>query len=97
MISVDRDGHPVLSVLVQPGASRDRIVGRHGEALKVRVSAPPEAGRANQAVQGLLAEVLGTPARAIELVSGAASRRKRFRFLDLTPDDLAGRLVSAGL
>lgn len=96
LISVDGDGHPVLAVLVQPGASRDQVVGRHGDQLKVRVSAPPEAGRANQAVQDLLAEALGIPTRDVELVSGAANRRKRFRVVGLTPDDLAARLAGAG-
>ncbi|MGH9210368.1 MAG: DUF167 domain-containing protein [Acidimicrobiales bacterium] len=91
-VALDADGHPVLAVLVQPGASRDGVAGRHGEALKVRVSAPPEAGRANRAVQALLADAFGVPGRSVELVSGATNRRKRFRLLGLTPSELADRL-----
>lgn len=92
MISEDPDGRPVLAVYVQPGAARDGVVGRHGDALKVRVAAPAEGGRANRAVQSLLAGGLEVPANAVELVSGAAHRRKRFRFPSLTAQELMDRL-----
>ena len=76
----------VLRVHVQPGAGRTAVVGRHGDALKVKVGAPPEGGRANAAVADLLASTLGVPASGVELVSGATSRSKRFR---IGPVDLA--------
>jgi uncharacterized protein len=65
-----------LRLRVSPGSDRAEIVGRHGEAWKVRVTAPPERGRANQAVVRLLAERLGLPAGELEVVSGLASRDK---------------------
>lgn len=69
----------VLHVHVQPGAGRSAVVGRHGDALKVRVAAPPVDGRANQATQTLLAEALGLASGDIELTGGESSRSKRFR------------------
>jgi uncharacterized protein (TIGR00251 family) len=68
------DGFEV-DVWVVPGSSRDSVDGVHGAALKVRVSAPPERGRANQAVADLLTAHFGAPAT---LVRGATSRRKTF-------------------
>ena len=56
----------VLRVHVQPGAGRSAVVGRHGDALKVRVAAPPEGGRANEACRALVAETFGLAASAVE-------------------------------
>ena len=66
-----------VDVHVQPGAHRPRIVGRHGDALKVAVAAPPIEGRANEAVVKAIAEVLGVDAADVTLASGETSRRKR--------------------
>jgi uncharacterized protein (TIGR00251 family) len=80
--------HPdgaALTVWVVPGARRTEIVGFHGDALKIRVAAPPERGRANQAVIGLLSEHLDATVR---LASGASSRRKRFVILGMSVGDL---------
>jgi uncharacterized protein (TIGR00251 family) len=65
-----------LKLRVSPGARRPGLAGRHGDAWKVRVAEPPEDGRANDAVLRLLAETLGVPRAALELVSGHASRDK---------------------
>jgi uncharacterized protein (TIGR00251 family) len=65
-----------LKVKAVPGASRSQIVGRLGEALKVRVVAAPEGGKANREILELLAEKLGLPVAAVTLVSGAASPAK---------------------
>jgi uncharacterized protein (TIGR00251 family) len=65
-----------LRLRVAPGASRPGVVGRHGAAWKVRVAAAPEAGKANDAVVHLLADILSLPARDIEIVSGHSSRDK---------------------
>ena len=84
----------VLRVHVQPGAGRTEVVGRHGDALKVRVAAPPEGGRANQAVAQLLATTLGVAPSNVTLVSGSASRSKRFRIGPLQLD-VARRLLTS--
>ncbi|MCW8962278.1 MAG: DUF167 domain-containing protein [Gammaproteobacteria bacterium] len=65
-----------LLVKVVPGASRDAIAGWLGEALKVRVSAPPEKGKANKAVQQVIARALGLPSRDISVVAGQTNPRK---------------------
>jgi uncharacterized protein (TIGR00251 family) len=74
---VRTDGTLVLRLHVQPGARRPGVVGRHGDALKVAVTAPADRGRANEAVLALVAELLGVPRSAVELVAGATSRSKR--------------------
>jgi hypothetical protein len=65
----------VVTVWVVPGASQDEIVGEHGDALRIRVAAPPEQGRANQAVVRLLEAHF--PGHRAVLLSGANTRRKR--------------------
>lgn len=65
-----------LSLKVVPGSSRDEIVGWLGDSLKVKVKAPPEKGRANEAVVALLAERLGVDASTIRVVSGHGSPAK---------------------
>ena len=75
----DATGDVVLNVHVQPGAGRTAVVGRHGNALKVRVAAPPQGGRANEECGALLAETFGVKPARVELSAGATSRSKRFR------------------
>ncbi len=76
----------MLRLKVVPGASRDRIVGELGGALKIAVSAPPEKGRANKAVIGLLAKALGLRANQIEVVSGTTSPGKSILIRGATPE-----------
>ena len=61
---------------VSPGARQTELVGRHGEGWKVRVAAPPEGGRANDAVLDLLARELSLPRRSLSIVSGQTGREK---------------------
>ena len=65
-----------LKTKVVPGSSRDEIVGWLGDALKIKVMAPPEKGKANEAVIGLLAAALGIAADDIRVVSGHSSPAK---------------------
>jgi len=68
-----------LKVHLQPRASRNAIDGVQGDALKLRVTAPPLEGRANKALQKLLAEHLGIPPTRIAIISGQRSREKLVR------------------
>ena len=65
-----------FAVRVQPRASRSEIAGVHGDAIKIRLSAPPVDGAANEALIELVAGVLGVGRRAVRIVSGEASRSK---------------------
>jgi uncharacterized protein (TIGR00251 family) len=80
---------------VSPGADSAHVVGRHGEAWKVRVAAPAEDGRANEAVVRLLAETLSLPRDAVTLVSGHAARDKIVQLTGLDPTQIERRLTSA--
>ncbi|MGH9165465.1 MAG: DUF167 domain-containing protein [Acidimicrobiales bacterium] len=86
----------VLRLHVQPGAGRSAVVGRHGDALKVRVAASPQHGRANAACLALLATTLGVDESALELTGGANSRFKRVRITGLAADDLRRLIEGAG-
>ena len=66
-----------LAVLVQPRASRTRVVGEHDGLLKIQLAAPPVDGEANAALLEFLAKLLGVPRRQVTLTAGDASRRKR--------------------
>ncbi len=74
----------IVRVHVQPGAGRNAIVGRHGDALKVKVGAPPADGRANAAVLALLAKSLGVAPAQVTLESRPSSRSKRIRVAGIT-------------
>ena len=74
------DGNDVVLMLhVQPGAKRTEVVGPHGEALKLRLAAPPVDGRANAELLRYLAAAFGVPPRQVTLIRGETSRRKSVR------------------
>ena len=74
----DGDG-VILRLHIQPGAKKTEIAGRHGEALKIRLAAPPVDGKANACLIGFLADRFGVTKAAIDLLSGDSSRAKRVR------------------
>jgi uncharacterized protein (TIGR00251 family) len=89
--------HPegvVLCIRAQPGAKRSAIVGPHGNALKVAVTAPPEDGRANKMLLELLGHRLHLNRSHLELLSGATSRNKRVLVRSVSRDELM-RLIEA--
>lgn len=92
--------HPegaILAVRVQPGASRDRIAGEHGDRLKVAVAAPPEKGKANEAVLAFLARQLGVRVRELRLLAGRTGRDKEVLVLGATPEDLRRKLAEENM
>ena len=84
-----------LRLRVVPGATRPGVVGRYGEGWKVRVAAPAESGKANEAVLLLLADTLGVPRRDLELTAGRSSRDKIVALAGLATDVAESRLTIA--
>jgi uncharacterized protein len=66
----------LLAVHAQPGAKRSEVAGLHGDALKLRIAAPPLEGRANEELTAFVAASLGVPRKSVTVVKGGASRRK---------------------
>ena len=87
--------HTTLRLRVVPGARRSAVVGRYGDAWKLRVAAPAEAGKANDAVLGLLADALDVSRLDLELTAGRSSRDKVVALRGLAPDAAAERLAEA--
>ncbi|MGC2518957.1 MAG: DUF167 domain-containing protein [Burkholderiales bacterium] len=66
----------LLAIHAQPGAKKSEVAGIHGDALKVRIAAPPVEGRANAALVAFVAKALGVPRKSVTVVKGDSSRRK---------------------
>ncbi len=72
-----QEGESIVLVLhVQPGAKRTEVSGLHGEALKIRLAAPPIEGKANESLLRFIADSFGVPLRGVELLRGGQSRHK---------------------
>jgi uncharacterized protein YggU (UPF0235/DUF167 family) len=84
-----------LPIKVVPGSSRSGIAGWLGEALRVRVTAPAEGGRANAAVEATLAQALGLPKGAARIVAGARSPWKTVEIAGLSETEVHRRLAKA--
>lgn len=83
-----------LAVKVVPNASRDQIVGWLGDHLKIRLQAPPEAGRANKRLCQTLAQYLGLPGNAVTIASGSSHQRKIVEICGLDLSEVRHRLLS---
>jgi len=81
-----------ISLTVSPGARRSELVGRHGEGWRARLAAPPERGRANEALCELLAEALDVPRRSVRVVAGHTARRKVIEIDGLDAAEIERRL-----
>ncbi len=84
-----------IAIQVQPRASRTELAGLHGEALKIRLAAPPVDGAANEALIRFLAGTLGVPRAAVTIASGQSGRRKSVAVTGLSLADVA-RLLKVG-
>jgi uncharacterized protein (TIGR00251 family) len=80
-------------VTVSPGASRSELVGRHGDGWRVRIAAPPERGRANEALCRLLADALGLAYGSVRVVAGQGGRVKVVEIDGLEPGEIERRLA----
>jgi hypothetical protein len=82
----------ILQVKLVPRSSANRVEGVLGDALKIKLQAPPVDGKANKALIQFLSKTIGVPAARIALVSGATARTKRIAVSDITEAELRGRL-----
>ena len=85
-------GRTTLTLHIQPGAKKTEIAGPHGDALKIRLAAPPVDGKANTALIEFVADRLGLAKSAVSLKSGQTSRRKVLE-ISAAPADTAQRLM----
>ena len=83
------DGRITLTLHIQPGAKKTECAWRHGDALKIRLAAPPVDGKANDALIRFIAENLGLAKSAVTLKSGQTSRRKVVEVLGVRPEVVA--------
>jgi len=90
----ERDGGVIFSVRVQPRASRNAIEGEWQGMLKVRLTAPPVEGKANDALRRLLAASLNVPLRAVTILSGATGRTKRVAVTGTTTEKVRALAAS---
>ena len=81
-----------IKIKAVPGASRTRIVGRLGDELKVQVAAPPEKGKANDAIESLIARALGVNPSKVSVISGMTSPRKVVNVTGVVLEDAQARL-----
>lgn len=93
-LRVAADGRLTLTLHIQPGAKKTEVAGEHGDALKIRLAAPPVDGKANAALLAFIAERLGVSKSAVTLKSGQTSRRKVVEVEGASVE--AVRLLAAG-
>ena len=86
-----------VRVRVSPRAARSEVVGRHGDGWKLRVAAPPEAGRANEETLALLAGAADVPRARLSLVAGATSRDKLVEIEGVPAHELERRLEASSI
>jgi uncharacterized protein (TIGR00251 family) len=82
----EKEGSVALRVRVQPRASRTELSGEHAGALKLKISAPPVDGKANEECRRFLAKLLDVSAGSVEIIAGASSRDKVIRIHNISAD-----------
>jgi uncharacterized protein (TIGR00251 family) len=83
-----------ISVTVSPGAAGSELVGRHGDGWRARIAAPPERGRANEALCALLAALLGVRRDSVRVVGGQTARQKVVEIDGLDSTEIERRLTT---
>ncbi|HEX9729356.1 MAG TPA: DUF167 domain-containing protein [Gemmatimonadales bacterium] len=83
-----------MAIYVQPRAARTEVAGRHGDALKIRVKAPPVDGAANDELVRFLAKRLGVSRGAVQIIAGATGRAKRVAVDGMSAADIQRRLLA---
>ncbi len=81
-----------LEVQVQPRSSRNQVVGEQDGRLKIKLTAPPVEGEANQALVNFLAQLLQIPKKNVKLLKGESSRHKLIEIIGVTETELIAKL-----
>jgi uncharacterized protein (TIGR00251 family) len=84
-----------LTVWIQPRSSRTEVAGMHGDAVKIRLAAPPVDGAANEELIRFLADKLGLPRSAVTIATGHSGRRKTVAFEGIDRPTLEARLLKS--
>ena len=84
-----------VELLVQPRASRTRVVGIHDQRLKLQLAAPPVDGAANEALVAFVADALDVPQRQVSLVRGETNRRKTLLIQSVPPEQIIRTLAGS--
>lgn len=93
-VRIEQQGDDVLiHIKAVPGASRDQVAGAVGDRLKVRISAPPEGGKANKAICRLLAKAVGAKAKDVTIESGQTNPEKIIRIAGATVEEIAAKVL----
>ncbi len=90
--SVNGCGEIVITVKIVPGSSRTEAVGSYGQSYKIKISAPPEKGKANKMLINFLAEQLNIKTNAVQIKSGQTSAVKQILLQGVTTQDVQTRL-----
>jgi uncharacterized protein (TIGR00251 family) len=93
--AVERPEGVEIRIHIQPRASKTEIVGLHGEAVKIRIAAPPVDGQANTELFRFLARQLGVPQQYVQIISGVSSRQKRVFIKGKTLTEIGAYLAKA--
>lgn len=88
----EKSGNIYIHIHVQPRASKNEIVGIHGDSLKVRLTSPPVEGAANSLLVEFMAKKLGIPKSKIEIISGEKSRHKTLKIEEVSKAEAATSL-----
>ena len=83
----------IIKIKLIPRSSRNEIIGKENDVIKIKLTAPPVEGKANKALVSFLAKKLGVPKRDIEIVSGERSREKFLKINGLSIEEVMGKLT----
>jgi uncharacterized protein len=90
----EKDGAVTFRLRVQPRASRDEVAGEHNGAIKLRISAPPVNGKANEACRRLVARLVGVSPSMVEIITGESSKDKVIRVHNVTAERIRQLLAN---
>jgi uncharacterized protein (TIGR00251 family) len=90
----EKDGAVTFRLRVQPRAARDEVTGEHNGAIKLRISAPPVDGKANEACRRLIAKLVGVSPSAVEIIAGESSKDKVIRVHNVTAERIRQLLAN---